>query len=190
MIFLSRLLNRFVTPFLIVGAFSVVLSAEASSQEADMDLLFFDLANPKNHDWEETEARIRAAFADSGSESMNLLLERGYMALASGETIVAIEHFTALTDHAPGFAEGFNGRSIAYADAGYYGPAVADIMHVLILEPRHFPAMIGLARIFEDTGKLKQALELYQEVAILHPHDPDVSKDIIRLSKLVSGTNL
>lgn len=190
MIFLARLLNRIVTAFLVSAAFFVVTSTIALAQDADVDLLFFDLADPKNENWEETEARIRAAFSDSGSESMNLLLERGYMALAAGEADVAIEHFTALTDHAPDFAEGFNGRAKAYELAGYFGPAVDDIARALALEPRHFSAMIGLARILDDVGKSKQALELYRQVAILHPNQPEVAQEIVRLEDLVSGTNL
>ena len=38
---------------------------------------------------------------------MDLLLERGRKAMSEGDTNTAIEHLTALTDHAPNFAEGW-----------------------------------------------------------------------------------
>ena len=40
-------------------------------------------------------------------------------------------------DHAPDFAEGWNARATAYYQAGEFGPSVADIGHVLTLNPRH-----------------------------------------------------
>ena len=59
---------------------------------------------------------------------------------------VAIEHFTALIDHAPDFAEGWNARATAYYQTGDFGPSIADIGQVLTLNPRHFGALVGLWR--------------------------------------------
>ena len=57
-------------------------------------------------------ARELAALWDrSGSPSMDLLLRRGRDALERGEAEVALEHLTALTDHAPGFARGWSERA-------------------------------------------------------------------------------
>lgn len=190
MISLRRFLNRIVTAFFISALLCAVTSTVLHAQDADLDVLFSELADPENETWRDTEAQIRATLAESGSESMNLLLERGYMALANGNYPVAIEHFTALTDHAPDFVEGFNGRASAYMQMGLFGPATSDIAQVLTIEPRHFSAIIELARIVEDTGKPKQALELYRLVAILHPNQETAAQEIERLEVLVSGTNL
>lgn len=187
---LNLFLNRIVTAFLIASAVFVLAAPKTMADEVDLDLLFFDLANPNNQEWKETESQIRAEFFESGSEAMNMLLKRGYLALSQGDIDTAIEHFTALTDHAPDFAEGYNGRATAYYHAGLFGPAVADIARVLSLEPRHFGAMIGLGLIFEGTEKPKQALEVYKKVAILHPNHQGVADDIARLDLLVGGTNL
>ena len=66
---------------------------------------------------------------------------------------LAIEHFTALVDHAPEFAEGYNARATAYFQNGQYGPSLEDIRQTLMLNPRHFGAMSGLALILEELGR-------------------------------------
>ncbi|MEH6835466.1 MULTISPECIES: tetratricopeptide repeat protein [Falsihalocynthiibacter] len=187
---LNPFLNRIVTAFLLATVILWAGGQAVQAQDVDLDVLFADLADPQNENWEKTEDQIRALFRESGSESMNFLLERGYAALSQGDLEVAVEHFTALTDHAPDFAEGYNGRATTYFNLGMYGPSVSDIATVLSLEPRHFGAIIGLARILEDSGKPKQALEVYQQVALIHPNQPQVAKAIARLSASVGGTNL
>jgi tetratricopeptide (TPR) repeat protein len=88
---------------------------------------------------------------------MDLLLQRGKDAMAAGDFPAAIEHLTALTDHAPDFAEGFNARATAYFQAGQLGPSIEDIARTLTLNPRHFGALSGLGMIFEDLGRPEKA---------------------------------
>lgn len=187
---LNPFLNRIVTAFFLAAAVFCAGGQGAQAQDADLDALFAQLADPQNENWEKTENQIRSVLRETGSESLNFLLERGYAALAHGDFEVAVEHFTALTDHAPDFAEGFNGRATTYFNLGLYGPSVSDIAIVLSLEPRHFGALIGLARILEDSEKPKQALEVYRQVALIHPNQPQVAKAIERLDAMVGGTNL
>ncbi|WP_380054160.1 tetratricopeptide repeat protein [Falsihalocynthiibacter sp. SS001] len=187
---INPFLNRVVTAFLFLAVISLVSVHPVAAQTRDLDALFAELADPENEDWEDTEDEIRRIFADSGSESMNMLLERGHRSLELGDYLVAIDHFTALTDHSPDFAEGYNARATAYYLIGMFGPSMEDISRVLTLEPRHFDAMVGMARILEESGKPKQALEVFEQVAILHPHEPNVADDIARLNALVGGTNL
>ena len=99
----------------------------------------------------------------------------------------AIEHLTALTDHAPRFAQGFHARATAYYKVGKYGPALEDLRNALALEPRHFGAMSGLATIFEELGLEEEALEVYYEVRAIHPHRENLSTAIERLEKKTAG---
>ena len=55
----------------------------------------------------------------------------------------AIEHLTALTDHAPDFAEGWNARATAYFQAGEYGPSIDDIAQDADAEPAPFRGAVG-----------------------------------------------
>lgn len=146
-----------------------------------MEELFerLQLATPETY--EPIEEEIWQEWSKSGSPAMDLLLKRGRDALEAEEYDVAIEHFTALTDHAPDFAEGWHSRATAYYSAGLYGPSLDDLERVLAINPKHFGAMVGLATIFEELGYDREALEVYQAVKQLHPHRPNVNDAIRRL---------
>ena len=87
--------------------------AESQGQQQDLDALFAELADPDAGDWQRAEQDIWREWSKSGSPAMDLLLQRGRDALQAGEVGAAIEHLTALTDHAPDFAEGWNARATA-----------------------------------------------------------------------------
>jgi tetratricopeptide (TPR) repeat protein len=121
---------------------------------------------------------------------MDLLLQRGRDAMEAGDLTAAIEHLTALTDHAPDFAEGFNTRATAYFQQGLYGPSLKDIARTLALNPRHFGALMGLGTIFEEMGQPQRALEAYRAAHAIHPNEPDLIGAIERLERDLSGITL
>ncbi|MEO1797479.1 MAG: tetratricopeptide repeat protein [Pseudomonadota bacterium] len=157
---------------------------------ADLDPLFERLLTVAPEDHAAIERRIWQEFAKSGSPAMDLLLERGESALQSEDYGGAIEHLTALTDHAPGFAQGFHLRATAYYNLGRYGPALADIERALALEPRHFAAMEGLGVILEELGYKEDALEVFMRVRAIHPHCKDLSQRIEMLQRQTVGRRL
>jgi tetratricopeptide (TPR) repeat protein len=136
------------------------------------------------------ERGIWREWSKSGSAAMDLLLQRGRDALEEGEAEAAIEHFTALIDHAPDFAEAWNSRATAYFQAGRFGPSVADIGQVLRLNPRHFGAMSGFARILEETGNPEGALVLYKAALAIHPHLAGVKDAVERLETKAAGQEM
>ncbi len=136
------------------------------------------------------EQEIWIEWSKSGSPAMDLLLERRRQAMNEGATDLAIEHFTALIDHAPDFAEGWNARATAYWAAGDLGPAVSDIGHALELNPRHFGALSGLGMIFEELRRPQKALEVYRMVLTLHPHADGVPEAVERLEAELMGQEL
>ena len=101
-----------------------------------------------------------------------------------------IKHLTALIDHAPDFAEGWNARATAYFQAGEFGPSVADIAQTLRLNPRHFGALSGFGMILEETGRKDEALEVYRAALAIHPHLQGVLEAVDRLEREKSGQDL
>ncbi len=126
----------------------------------------------------------------SGSAAMDLLLDRGRRAIRAGDYDTAIDHLTALTDHAPGFAEGWNARATAYYYAGNFGQSIADISRTLALNPNHFGAMAGLASILEQTDEFEQALKVNRQIEAIHPSRPGLRDAIKRLENMTGGTEL
>lgn len=161
----------------------VWISGSAWAASPDLDALYGRLADPDLTNWHQVEEEIWQKWAQSGSATADLLLERGRGALEKGEPKVAAEHFTALIDHFPDFAEGYNGRATAYYQLGLYGPALDDIRATLVLNPKHFGAITGLALILEEMGHPEEALGAYRAVAAIHPHRPDVQEALERLEQ-------
>lgn len=121
---------------------------------------------------------------------MDLLLQRGRSAMEGGQLDAAVEHFTALIDHAPEFAEGYNARATAYFQSGDLGPSVADIARTLELNPRHFGALSGLGMVYEIIGRPEMALQAFEAAQAVNPHLPEVNASIERLRSDLSGQDL
>lgn len=162
----------------------------AAAQSVDVEELLGDLADPQTTNWQALERRIQIEWSKSGSPAMDLLLERGKKALAAQDYDLALDHFTALTDHAPDFAEGWNGRATAFFHKEMYGPALNDIARVLTLNPDHFDALTGLAVILSELGDKKRALAAWKLVAEINPHRPETQAAIERLERETGGSTL
>ena len=190
---LSTYRKYIVTSFCgVLMAFSLPFQAFGADKlsPAAMDALFSTLSDPASQNWQEAERKIEQDWSSSGSPAFDFLLQRGRDAMASGDLVAAIEHLTALTDQAPDFAEGWNARATAYYLAGLYGPSIADIQHVLQLEPRHFGAISGLGMILEGTDKKAAAMAAFRRSLMLNPHQDGIRKALDALEHEVGGTEL
>lgn len=116
------------------------------------------------------ERELALIWDRSGSASMDLLLKRGREAMEDENTLRAIEHFSALTDHAPEFAEGWHARATAYFRAGLYGPALDDLQRALALNPNNYNAIFGLGVMFQEFGDLPRAVQAFDRTLELNPH--------------------
>lgn len=133
---------------------------------------------------------IGLLWSRSGSDSMDLLLRRGRAAIDAGEYLRAVDHLTALTDHAPNFPEGWNARATAFFLLEEWGLALADIERVLALEPRHFGALTGLAVILEKIDRPGDALRAWRRALAVHPHLERAVEGVERLSPDVEGRGI
>ncbi|MBW6505527.1 MAG: tetratricopeptide repeat protein [Rhodobacteraceae bacterium] len=189
-------LKHIVTALVAVLVLALPLAAQApvahlqGNRAETLNRLFAELADPENRTWRRSEADIRRLWSQSGSAAMDLLMKRGEAALDAADNELAIEHLTALTDHAPDFAEGWHLRAVALYKAGKVGPAVADLQHVLALEPRHWTALSGLGTILEDIGSRARALDAYRASLALHPHQDAVKDAVARLERELTGVSL
>jgi len=184
---MKNLTNRLIA---IMALLCVIFSGSfALSQNADpLDGWLEQLSNPETEDWERVEERVIDAWSRSGSVAMDLLLQRGQEAMDNEDYEAAIEHFTALTDHAPDFAEAWNMRATAFFLIDEYGLSIEDIGRTLALNPRHFGALSGLGVILEEIGDSKNALVAYRSAFEINPHRENLVEAISRLENDVDGT--
>jgi tetratricopeptide (TPR) repeat protein len=167
----------------------IPLLASAQDQSRT-DALLDRLAQPDLRNWDVVEQEIYMLWSRSGSATADYLLQRGRAALEAGNLDEAYQHLTALTDHAPEFAEGWNTRATMFFQANRYGPSIADIQRVLALEPRHFGALTGLGIMLEEIGDLEGALEALRAAQAIHPHRDDLNAAVSRVERALQGQAL
>ncbi|SLN35983.1 Tetratricopeptide repeat protein [Aquimixticola soesokkakensis] len=151
------------------------------SQADEITRLFAKLKEADGYDVTRLESEINMAFSRSGSDAMDMLLQRGEAAMAAGDMATAVDHFTALVDHAPEFSAGYASRAAAYFNLGLLGPAVADLRMALALEPRNFWAMSGLSVILEETGDPEGARAVSEAIDAIHPNFEGLQETLERL---------
>lgn len=171
------------------GAVIADPSADATVAE-QLDELFYNLSESSFEDAAEIEGEITTLWHDSGSPAMNFLLSRGISAITNGDLPKALEHLSALIDHAPDFAEAWNARATVYFMMDEYGLSAADIQQALIHNPRHFGALSGLGLIYEVLDNPDAALRAYLAAQAVHPHLEAVNEAILRLQTSTGGIAL
>ncbi len=167
----------------------VLLCGTGLAEPAPQELLD-ELKNANEAEAPRVAKEIELVWSRSGSAAMDLLLRRGRDAIEDGDFSLAIEHLTALTDHAPDFAEGFHARAEAFFRAELYGPALDDLEVTLSLNPQHYDAMFGLATMFQQFGDKRRAAELYRMVLDMHPNHTNASEALESLKRDGIGREL
>ncbi|MEZ5789302.1 MAG: tetratricopeptide repeat protein [Nitratireductor sp.] len=160
----------------------------ATREAATLDSLFGDLAR-------QSDARKAGRIAqqivgklnDSGSDTINLLMEWSARALREKNNPLAEDLLTQVVTLAPDYAEGWNRRATLYYVQGDLGRSIADIERVLQLEPRHFGALSGLGAILQRTGSDRKALETYFKVLEIYPANRPAQKAVQDLEEELSG---
>jgi tetratricopeptide (TPR) repeat protein len=166
-------------------------AADAGDREQVLDTLFESLATaPSKEDADLVTASIWRVWGDSGSDTVNLLMDRALEAMKKEEFDTALLILDEVVELEPRFAEGWNRRATVHFRLGYYSASVADIQHTLILEPRHFGAMSGLGAILKETGREKSALEVFRRALTFNPHLESASKAVKELSVEVEGRDI
>ncbi|MEL6793993.1 MAG: hypothetical protein AAFP78_11090 [Pseudomonadota bacterium] len=171
-------------------------SAEAEQQRVEtaeerVDRLYAELAATDDpQEGERIASQIQAEWAKSGSDSMDLLLDRARDAMTKENFLAARVHLSALTRLAPDFAEAWNASATLRYLQNDYARAAVEIERALALNPRHFSALTGLALIFQQTGRDESAMVAWREVERLYPSFERAKEAIERLAPEVDGRQL
>ena len=137
----------------------------------------------------QVEAQIWSRWSDSGSPTVNVLLERAKSASDAGEVERAYRFLDQASDLAPDFAEPWNRRANIAYEAEDYSAAIRDIQEALKREPRHFGALAGLALIYEELGQDRAALAAYRAALAIHPYYEIARRGAERVERRIEGAD-
>ncbi|MEM6899384.1 MAG: tetratricopeptide repeat protein [Pseudomonadota bacterium] len=138
----------------------------------------------------QAEADIVASWNDSGSGTVDLLMERAGIAEQAGDEGLARSLYDRIVIIAPDYSEGWYRRAALFLRQENYSEALRDMNETLAVEPRHFPAWTGVAYILEELGSRKEALEAYETALEIHPYLVPAKRGQARLEGDTTGTAL
>ena len=186
---LKRHLTAIGSVLLLSGIAMGMIPTAAFAEMASPELLE-RLRSASEIDAPRVEREVETVWSRSGSAAMDLLLKRGRDAMEEGNMPLAIEHFTALTDHAPDFAEGYHMRAQAYFRANLYGPALDDLETTLSLNPDNYNAIFWFAILVQEFGDLRRAADLYRRVLAINPNHENAKSALSGLKRNGIGREL
>jgi tetratricopeptide (TPR) repeat protein len=163
----------------------------ATTREARLDQLFVDLKRQRNEKAaERIAARISHEWSQSGSASIDLMMQWSQKAIEDKKFDVALDLLDQVVTLQPAYAEGWNRRATVHFMMNNFGKSMADIDRTLQLEPRHFGALSGLAQIMAVTGHKQSALEAWQRVLGIYPMMRSAQDQVGTLSEELAGEGI
>ena len=160
----------------------------APSANPKLDKLFAQLAAAGNSaDASVIEKKIWAIWGESGSPTVDILLERAQAAEAAGDLPRARSLLDKAADILPDYAEIYDRRAVLAVHAENSDSALADINETLKREPRHFAALAALGMIYENQGHKKAAIAAYEDALKIDPFLDEAKQGVGRLKPKVEG---
>ena len=156
-----------------------------------LDTLFQKLKRASSAEAAETiNHAIQVRWMESGSDTVDLLMQRAMQAMESKDYPLSLDLLDAVIDLRPGFAEGWNKRATVFYLMKDFGRSMGDIEQTLKLEPRHFGALSGLASIFRYLDRDLDALDVYEKTLAIHPRLKNVQKAYQELLEEIDGRDI
>lgn len=163
--------------------------AALTTPKERVDALFADLKKEGDEDKARQVAeRIRLEWQDSGSATVNLLMQWANKAIADEKQTAALDLLDQAIALAPDYVEGWNRRATLHYQMGNFRKSMSDINHVLALEPRHFGALAGMATMLEAAGKDELAMRAWQQFLDIYPSDRKAQEQLGELAEKLAGS--
>jgi tetratricopeptide (TPR) repeat protein len=138
----------------------------------------------------EIGASIERLWRFSGGDTANLLIDRGEIFSERNENQKALPFLDAAVELAPDYAEAWSHRAYIEYRLENYNAALGDLRRALALEPNHYRALDGMAKILTLVGEKKAALQAYNQLLKIHPNIEGGEKARDELKKEVEGQGI
>lgn len=156
-----------------------------------LDNLYAYLATEPDHRQAgEIGAAIEKMWRLEGGDTVNLLIDRGEIFSAQNQNDRALPFLDAAVELAPQYAEAWTHRAYVEYRMNNYTAALGDLRRALALEPNHFRALDGMAKILVLMGEKKAALEVYNQLLKVHPNIEGGETARDELKKEVEGQGI
>jgi tetratricopeptide (TPR) repeat protein len=173
------------------GARQTLAETAPKSRAEQLDELFATLAASENGEAAKAAERgILRLWLESGSDTIDLLMNRALAATDEEEYPLALDFLDRIITLEPGYAEGWNRRATIHFLNDDYGKAIADLEQVLAIEPRHFGALAGLGTMLRELGHEQLALDAYRQALALDPVMSEVQNAIDELEAESGGRGI
>ncbi len=135
----------------------------------------------------EMENAILALWLESGSDTVDLLMQWTLKAMEEKQYPRALDFLDRVVLLEPGYVEGWNKRATVYFLMDDYGQSIADIGKVLEIEPRHFGALSGLGIMMRAIGDDDRAIAAFREALAIDPHLKNIREELDSLEAETAG---
>ena len=133
---------------------------------------------------------IERVWGISGSDTVNLLLERAVKAHSGKNDTLAYKLFDHLIALAPDHTEVWARRAFVYYQNNDMRRAVGDLRRVLALDPSHYKALDGLVTIWREIGFKPGALAVVRQLLDVYPFSSGAKQAADELEREVEGQGL
>src|SRR3954464_12180838 len=166
-------------------------SKPAGKPVSSEDKLFTQLKQAQSsEDAHVIEGKLKLLFRASNSPSVDLLMSRAQAAEAASDTKTAKKLVEAVTNIAPNYAEGWHTRATLEQADGDDTDALVSLQRTVLLNPRHFEALVELAGLLEEYGDKSAALKLYRRALELDPQLDAAQQKVRELTTRVEGRDI
>ncbi|MCM2290887.1 hypothetical protein NAC44_00915 [Allorhizobium sp. BGMRC 0089] len=132
-------------------------------------------------------AAIVSHWTDSGSATVNLLMQWAQKAEKDKKTSAAYDFLDQAIELSPNYSEAWFARARLNFALGSQAKAMADLNRVLSLEPERFDALAFLAAVLSENGMQAKALKAWQQSLDLYPANRTAQKALSALSEALAG---
>ena len=129
------------------------------------------------------ENGLRNLWCRDGSESQQQQLQVVLRLNGQQACDEAVVRASALLAEAPGLAEGWNQRAIAYFQLRRYIESIHDCRQAVELNPFHFGAVAGMGQCYLALGNQMWALESFRRALELNPNLEGIRGQVTTLER-------